>query len=149
MNFAIRTFALYGALSLTLSPAPNLFAQDGSQSSTQQAGQEGGFHHGPPSPEQELAHMTKALDLTNDQQTQLKPILQNRRDRLQQLRQDPSTPKPNKYTKMKALDEESNSKVEAILNPEQKTKYEEMVAKRREHREELHGQHGGGGVQPQ
>ncbi len=149
MNFAIRTLALTGALCLAISTAPILSAQDSSSNGSQQAGQEGGFHHGPPSPEQELAHMTKALDLTGDQQTQLKPILQNRRDQLQQLRQDSSTPKSDKYAKMKALDEESNSKVEAVLTPEQKTKYESMVAKRHQQREESHGQHGAAEAQPQ
>ncbi len=150
MNFVIRTLALSGALCLALSTAATLSAQDSSSNSSQQTSQqEGGFHHGPPSPEQELAHMTKALDLTSDQQTQLKPILQNRRDQLQQLRQDSSTPRPEKYAKMKAMDEESNSKVEAILNPEQKTKYESMIAKRRQQREESHEQHGAGQAQPQ
>lgn len=150
MNFIIRTLALSGALCLALNTAATLSAQDNSPNSSQQTGQqEGGFHHGPPSPEQELAHMTKALDLTGDQQTQLKPILQNRRDQLQQLRQDSNTLRPEKYAKMKAMDEESNSKVEAILNPEQKTKYESMVAKRRQQREESHEQHRADQAQPQ
>ena len=142
MKFPIRTFALSGALCLALAAPAGLFAQD-SQNSSQQSGQEGGFHHGPPSPEQELAHMTKALNLTGDQQSQLKPILQQRRDQLQQLRQDTNTPRQDKYAKMKSLDQESNSKVEAILNPEQKTKYESMIAKRHERREEMQHQNGG------
>ena len=142
MNFVIRKLALGGALCLALSTAATLSAQDSNANNTQQGGQEGGSHHGPQSPEQELDHMTKALNLTGDQQTQLKPILENRRTQLQQLRQDTSTPRSDKFSKMKALDEESNSKVEAVLNPEQKTKYEAMVAKRRQQRES-HEQHGG------
>ncbi len=149
MNFAIRTLALSGVFCLAINTAATLSAQDSNSNSSQQAGQEGGFHHGPPSPEQELAHMTKALSLTGDQQTQLKPILENRHDQLQQLRQDSSTPRSDKYAKMKALDEESNSKVEAVLNPEQKTKYENMMAKRHQQREEAHGQHGADEGQPQ
>ena len=43
----------------------------------------------------------------------------------------------DKQAKMKSLDDDSNTKVEAVLNDQQKAKYEKMMARRKEHRQEM------------
>ena len=40
------------------------------------------------SPDQRLQHMTKALNLTDDQQQKIKPILENQSQQMQTLRHD-------------------------------------------------------------
>ncbi len=132
MHRKLRTVALSSALCLGFATASTLFAQDGPP--PQGPGgppMHHGWHHGPMSPDRELAHMTKALHLSSDQQTQLKPILQSRHDQLEQIRHDSSLARPDKMVKMKALDGSSNSQVEAILNDQQKTKYEKMIERRK------------------
>jgi protein CpxP len=143
MRHGFRTLALNSALCLTMVSgtallAPTLFAQDTTQDQAPDGGMQQGHRHGPMSPDKELEHMTKALDLTSDQQTQIKPILQDRHDQMMQLHQDQSMARPDKMAKMQALDQSSNSKLEAVLNDQQKTKYEAMIQRREQH------MHGGG-----
>ena len=106
MHRRLRTVALSSALCLGLATASTLLAQDNPPPPDQQSSgqQQGWHHHGPMSPDQELAHMTKALNLSSDQQAQLKPILQNRSDQMQQIHQDSSLARPDKMAKMKVLD---------------------------------------------
>lgn len=150
-----HTLALSSILTIALASGSVLFAQDTAGTPQDQSGQQmqhsGGWHHGPMSPDQELAHMTKALNLSSDQQAQLKPVLQDRHDQLMQLHQDSSLSREDRMSKIKALDADSNSKVLAVLNDQQKTKYNQMVADRQEHRQEMRQNHGeqGPGAEPQ
>jgi len=82
------------------------------------------------SAEQQLAHMTKALDLTSDQQMQIKPILAAHQQSMMQLHEDTSLSQDDKHTKMEALNTDTHSKIEAILNDTQKAKFEKMMARR-------------------
>ena len=151
MQTIFRTIALGSALCIGMTGA-SLFAQDTTAPAAQ--GPEGGHHgggmRGPMSPDQELEHMTKALNLTSDQQTQLKPVLQDRHDQQMQMHQDGSLSRDARMSKMQALDESSNSKVEAILNPDQKAKYEKMIADRKERMQQMRAQRSSSGdTQPQ
>ncbi len=133
MRHPLRTMVFSSVLCLGLASGPALLAQDTTGTSpdgSNQAGQRGNWH-GPMSPDQELSHLTKALNLSSDQQTQIKPILEDRHDQLMQLHQDSSLSRQDRMSKMKSLDETSNSKLEAVLNDQQKTKYDKMVADRK------------------
>ena len=134
----LRTVALSSALCLGFATASTLFAQDAPPPQDQGGPPMHHGHHGPMTPDQELAHMTKALNLSSDQQTQLKPILQSRYDQMQQLHQDTSSSQEDKRAKMKELDQSSNSQVEAVLNDQQKTKYEQMIQRRKQHMHQMH-----------
>ncbi len=139
MRKPISTIALNSVLCLGLASGSALFAQD---NGTQDQGAQSMHHgHGPMSPDQELSHLTKALSLTSDQQSQIKPILQDRHDQLMQLHQDQSMSREDKMTKMHSLDDSSNSRLTAILQPEQKAKYDKMIADRKEHMQEMRAQH--------
>jgi Spy/CpxP family protein refolding chaperone len=87
-----------------------------------------GMHHGM-SPDEQLARMTKELNLTSDQAAQIKPVLVDRRQQMQTLRQDQSTSREDKMAKMKSLREDSNTRIEAVLNDTQKQQFEAMLAK--------------------
>jgi Spy/CpxP family protein refolding chaperone len=115
---------------------------------TPPAGQEMHRGHGPMSTEQQLAHMTKALNLTADQQTQIKPLLDARRQQMMQMHEDKSLTREDRMTKFKALDDDTHAKIAAVLNDTQKAKFAKMEERRDEHME----QHSGGGMgagQPQ
>lgn len=137
--------ALSTAMSASLIPASTLLAQDMSSAPAQSAPSGQPMQHGPMSPDMELQHLTKALQLTSDQQSQIKPILQDRHDQMMQIHQDSSLARPDKMAKMKSLDDDSNTKLEAVLNDQQKAKYEKMMQHRREKMQQMRGMQQGGG----
>jgi hypothetical protein len=98
-------------------------------------------------PDQQLEHLTKALNLTSDQQTQIKPILENQQQQMMQLHQDQSLSRDDKMAKAKSLHEDSTSKIEAVLNPDQKQKYEAMQQKMQERMQQK--MQSGAGAAPQ
>ncbi len=134
MRSTFHVLALSGLLTLGMGAG---FAQAGADQGAppqQGEGPGGGMrHHGPISPEEQLAHLTKALTLSADQQAQVKPILEARRQQMIQLHQDSSLSRDDRMAKMKSMDEDSHAKIEAILNDQQKAKFEKMRDRQEEH----------------
>ncbi len=79
--------------------------------------------------------LTKKLDLTADQQAKIKPIMDDRHDKMKALREDTSLTPEDKKAKAKALMESSNDQIKAILTPDQQTKFAALQAEMKEHRE--------------
>jgi Spy/CpxP family protein refolding chaperone len=79
-----------------------------------------GYKHDPQS---RLEHMTKKLDLTQEQQDKILPILQDKHQKMEAL-----------HNQMKEVRENAMAQVEAQLNPEQKEKYQKS---REEHKEKM------------
>ncbi|HZD49007.1 MAG TPA: hypothetical protein VE178_09695 [Silvibacterium sp.] len=130
MHKTLCTIALTGLLSLAGGVA---FAQDNTAPAPQQG--QGQWGHGPRrmDPDAQLQHLTKQLDLTADQQTQIKPILVSRDEQSKALWQDQSLAPADRHAKMKTIQEDSKSKIEAVLNDTQKQKFEAMQARMHEH----------------
>ena len=148
MKLALHTFALGTALCLGLGTAA-AFAQEATpQTPTADQGQS--MHHGrgPMSVDDQLEHMSKALSLTSNQQTQIKPLLEARREQMMQMHQDQSMSHDDRMTKMKALDDDTHAKIDAVLNDSQKAKFAKMQEKREQHMES-HGDGNAGSGQPQ
>jgi periplasmic protein CpxP/Spy len=133
MRKLLCTVALTGLLSLAGGAA---FAQDTATPQSQQG--PGQWGHGPRSmnPEAQLQHLTKQLDLTADQQAQIKPILEGRDQQMKQLWQDQALAPQDRHAKMRSIQDDSKGKIEAVLNDTQKQKYEAMQAKMQEHAHE-------------
>jgi len=91
--------------------------------------------HGPMSPDQQLEHLSKALNLTGDQKSQIKPILEERQQKLESIHSDSSLSPEDRRSKMRSLIEDSHTKLRAVLTDEQKTKFDQMQSRMREHRE--------------
>jgi periplasmic protein CpxP/Spy len=132
MRKTLCNVALAGLLGLGMTA----FAQD---STTQQpadsTAMRGPAHH-MSDPTEQLAHLTKALNLTSDQQTQIKPLLENQQQQMMQLRQDQSLSRADRMTKAKSMTADTHTKIEAVLNDQQKQKFEEMQQKMEERREQ-------------
>ena len=92
----------------------------------------------------QLEHMTKALNLTPDQVTQIKAIQEDGRQQMMALRNDTSTARPDKRAKMMSLRHEQETKIKGVLNDDQKPKFDQMLAREREHNEERHEKRNGG-----
>jgi Spy/CpxP family protein refolding chaperone len=131
-----------------------MFAQEAGSAPEQNAPQAGGGmgHHGGGhmmDPDQRLAHMTKRYNLTADQQSQIKPILQDEQQQMQTMRADTSMSRDDKRAKMMSMHQESTQKIEAVLTDQQKQKFEADQQKMKEHMaEHMHGGQGDAGQPP-
>ena len=85
------------------------------------------------SPDEELQSLDKMLKLTDDQKNQIKPILEDRQQKMQSLRSDTSLSEQGRWGKVRSIREESNSKIRNLLNDDQKKKFDEMYQHGRGH----------------
>ncbi|MGB8768246.1 MAG: hypothetical protein WCC92_01420 [Candidatus Korobacteraceae bacterium] len=120
----------------------------GSSAVYAQMGQEQGggqWGHGQPmTADQRLQHMTKQLNLSDAQQQQIKPILENEEKQMQALHQDSSLSQQESRSKMMQIRQSSSEQIKPILNADQQQKYEQMMS-----RQGHHGHGGMGQSQPQ
>jgi periplasmic protein CpxP/Spy len=107
----------------------------------------GGHRRGMMDPAQQLAGMTKRYNLSADQQNQVKPILADQQQQMQLLRLDSSLSPDEKKAKMQSIRSDSNTKIEAILNDDQKKQFEQdhqSTQERMQQRRQGGGPDGGG-----
>ena len=129
------------ATGLTLCSAAAFAQQDtpAPDASAQQGG-----HRQPPTPDEQVARMTKRYNLSSDQQSQIKPILANQQQQMQALRQDSSLSQEDRMAKVKSIRDDSSAKISALLNDSQKQKFAQDQQRRQEHMQE-HGAAPSGG----
>ncbi|HVW76187.1 MAG TPA: hypothetical protein VHB45_01140 [Alloacidobacterium sp.] len=134
MRKTLCSLALTGLLGLGMTA----FAQDQSATTTTPPPMHGPRHQRM-DPDRQLEHLTKALNLSSDQQNQIKPILQDQQQQMMQIHQDTSLSRDDKMAKAKSLHEDTTSKIEAVLNDQQKQKYEAMQQKMQERMQQRGG----------
>jgi Spy/CpxP family protein refolding chaperone len=96
----------------------------------------GGAEHGqrqPMSADQRLQMLTQQLNLTSDQQSQIKPILENESQQMDALRSDSSLSQQDRMSKMKEIRQSTSSQIKPILTPDQQTKWQQMTERRAKH----------------
>jgi len=106
----------------------------------------GQWSHGqgqPMTADQRLQRMTKQLNLSDAQQQQIKPILENESKQMQTLHEDSSLSQQDRMSKMMQIRQDSASQIKPILNADQQKQYEEMMNRRGR------GPGGPGQMQPQ
>jgi Spy/CpxP family protein refolding chaperone len=89
-----------------------------------------GGHWQPPSAEEQTARLTKALNLTEEQQAKVKAILEEQHTQMSKLREDSSTAPQDRFAKMRELREKAHSQIKDVLTDDQKKKFEEMEQRR-------------------
>jgi protein CpxP len=104
-----------------------------------------GGHRGPGGPERRVEMLQKRLSLSDDQTAQVKEIFDGQRAKMEALNSNTSLTPQDHRAQMKAIREDGDAKIHAILTPEQKTKYDEMEARMRERAQDHRrgGQEGG------
>jgi Spy/CpxP family protein refolding chaperone len=95
---------------------------------------------GMPTVDQHLKVLSDKLDLTAEQQAEIRPILQQMQDSFQKIRQDTSLSDQERHDRMKAVHAQADKQARPILNDEQKKKLDELE-------QEPHG-HPNGAAQP-
>jgi protein CpxP len=128
--------------------------QDTGQSGQAQPGPGMGHmgRHGMPTVDDQVKHLTKKLNLSADQQTKVKPILEDQRNQMEQIRSDSSLSREDRFSKMQSIHENANTQIKATLNEDQQKKFDEM---QKEQHDRMKGGWGGdkssppsGGDQP-
>ncbi|HEY4299568.1 MAG TPA: hypothetical protein VGM73_01760 [Candidatus Didemnitutus sp.] len=106
----------------------------------------GGSESLPPPPPPEHGHrserMIKALNLSPDQETKWKAVDQQEKDAMQAVHHDASLTKEQKWAKMGDVRKSFESQHRALLNSDQQTKFDEILAKMRERMQHRHDQEG-------
>ena len=96
-----------------------------------------------PSVDDRVKQLTKQLNLNSDQQKQVRGILQDQMDQMQKLREDNSTSREEKRPKMMEIHQTAMGNIRALLNDDQKKKFDALQQHQRER-----FQHGRGGNPP-
>ena len=128
---------------LAFAAALMVFGQT-SHAQTAPAAQEHGAMGGSPmaamTPESRLKMLTEKLNLTEDQQAKLKPILEDESKQMKALHDDTSLAQADKRAKMKELHDSSIEKMNAILTPDQQAKWKQMRQEMMQKHSEMKGQ---------
>jgi periplasmic protein CpxP/Spy len=135
----LTTAFLAGLLSLG-SSAGSAFAQDTQDappppSSSQQPGPgmgRGMGHHPMGSVDDQIKHLSKKLNLSDDQQAKLKPILEDQRKKMEAIHGGASISREDRFGKMQALRQSSDAQIKSVLNEEQQKSFDEMRAEQQE-----------------
>lgn len=96
-------------------------------------------------PDRQLARLTQELNLTADQQAQIKPMLVDRQQKMQALMQNQSLSQDDKRAQGRTIMEGSNKNIKSVLTDEQKQKFDAMQERARR---QMQGGPGGGGPPP-
>jgi periplasmic protein CpxP/Spy len=89
--------------------------------------------------DEHVKELSTKLDLTADQQTKVKAILQENHEQMQAMMKDQSMSKEDKHAKMQSMHDSVHAKVREVLNDDQKKKFDAMV---HDMESEMHSQHG-------
>jgi len=84
------------------------------------------------SADQRLQMLTQQLNLTSDQQSQIKPILENESQQMQSLHSDSSLSQQDRMSKMREIRQNTASQIKPILTPDQQTKWDDMMSRGRQ-----------------
>jgi len=109
-------------------------AQDASSSQAQS-----GRHW--PSPDEVVAKMDSKLSLSDDQKAKITPIIAERQEKMKSLASEGGR-RRTKAHEMKAIMNDSDKKIKALLTDDQKKKYDELQREMREERRQAHHAHG-------
>jgi Spy/CpxP family protein refolding chaperone len=132
----VAAFAAVAALGGTMVVAR---AQDQQAAPQQQS--ERGHGHRQFDSQQRVNILAKRLNLSDDQKQKLTTIFSDSQQQMQSIRQDSSLSREDKMAKMKSLREQTDNKINGILNDDQKQKYAQM---REQARERMQDRQGGG-----
>lgn len=99
-------------------------------------------------PDREVEQLTRVLSLTADQQAQVRSLLVDQRQKMEALRKSSSSDDASSQAalpsreQVEAIRNDTNTKITALLNDDQKTKFAVWQQERRERMQQRRGQGG-------
>jgi len=118
--------------------------QDNGPGGGQQMGMHGGHHMRMHGPKRHLAFLTHQLNLTQDQQNKIKPILENQHKQMRALRDDTSLSREQKRAKFMELRKNTIQQIQSNLTPDQVTKFQQMRERHEQRMKAWREKHGAG-----
>lgn len=82
--------------------------------------------HRAPDPQQQAARLAKRLGLSDDQTSKLAAILHNRQQQMAALRGDSSIAAQDRRTRMRSIQQDADTQINAVLTPDQQKQYAAM-----------------------
>jgi len=89
-----------------------------------------GRHSNRPTLDQRVSRFAKSLDLTEAQQSAVKNILEQQQQEILKIRRDPSMTGSAGIDRFRALQESTVERIRAVLNEDQKKKYDPLAPRR-------------------
>jgi Spy/CpxP family protein refolding chaperone len=80
----------------------------------------------------QIKHLSKKLNLTDDQQAKLKPVFEDQRKQMAAIHNDSSLSREDRFSKMQALRQSSDGQIKSLLNEEQQKSFDKMRAEQQE-----------------
>jgi Spy/CpxP family protein refolding chaperone len=115
----MKTFLMCSALALAV-------VLGGATAYAQMGGPGGGNgQHQPMSPEQRMKMLTQQLKLTNDQQQNIKLILEDESNQMESLRSNTSLTQQERRSKMQEIRQNTKAQMNSILTQEQQTQLQQ------------------------
>jgi Spy/CpxP family protein refolding chaperone len=109
----------------------SVFAQDATAPTNAPPAE--GKHHGHGGWGNPVERLNKALNLTAEEQTQVKAIFDELMPQMKAIREDQSLSQDDKKAKSKELRTAADAKIRALLTPEQQTAFDEYLKNQQQH----------------
>lgn len=90
-------------------------------------------HRGMPSPEQQLRRLSETLNLSADQQTQIKGLMESEKSQMDKLRDDTSLTRDARRASAMNVRKDTQAAIRATLTADQQAKFDKMLAEMRQH----------------
>lgn len=115
-------------------PPPPPPQQSGQQPDQQSGpGMGRGMGHRPTmSVDDQIQHLTRKLKLSDDEQAKLKPILEQQNKQMEQIHNDSSLSREERFSKMQDLRQSSDTQIKSVLNEEQQKSFDKMREEQRD-----------------
>ena len=140
-GLSLMTGVAFAQTSGTTTPTPGTQDQGGMHSGMGKHHR--GDRHGDMKEHEEK--LAQELNLTADQKTKVQGIMKDTGAQMRAIHQDTSLPEDQREAKLKALHESTHSQINALLTPDQQTKFtamrKNMHEDRKEKREEWREKH--------
>lgn len=120
---------------LVLSAAGLVFGRTSQEPQAPTPDKHAGMHRNGESVDQRLQTLSEKLNLTDDQKAKIKPILEDQIKQMKAAHEDTSLSPEQKRDKMKSIHDTSHEQINAVLTPEQQTKFKEMQEHMGKHKE--------------
>ena len=83
-------------------------------------------HRHMPTVDDQLKQLSKKLNLSDDQQAKLKPILEDQRKQMDGIRNDSSLSREDRFSKMQEVRQSSDTQIKSVLNDDQQKNFDKM-----------------------
>jgi hypothetical protein len=85
-----------------------------------------------PGPDQVVEMLGSKLSLTDDQKAQIKPVIADRQQKLAALKADTSLRRGQRLRQMKGVLDDSDTRIKAVLNDQQRQQYAQIEQQMKE-----------------